>query len=153
MSRSSIILFAALLLIATLAGCQQNAEHLALESTKISENQLHQLLLERQRILEGIAEDAKRWVDAGRMTASEHAALKKAALLAGLDLCETRAERIEIREEVVRLDRQAEAWIERRAASGRAGEGERDQARLTRIESEIGLLRELLNKKGKHDKK
>ena len=79
------------------------------------------------------------------MTASEHAALKKAALLAKLDLCETQAERIKIREEVVKLDRRAEVWIERRAASGRAGDQERAQARLTRIESEIDLIRERLS--------
>ncbi len=145
MSRPSRILLAVLLAALALAGCQRNAKRATPESPQPHKDQLHQLLLERQQLLEGIADNAKEYVDAGRMTASEYAAAKKAALLAGIDLCDTQAERIEIRKEVVGLDREAEAWMERRAASGRAGEGGRDQARLTRIESEIDLLKEQRN--------
>ncbi len=142
MSRHSRVLLTVSLAALALAGCQRNTTRVTLGSNKAHEDQLRQLLRERQRILEGIADNAKRYVDAGRMTASEYAQARKAALLAGLDLCETQAERVAIRREIVASDEQTEAWLERRAASGRAGEGERNQAKLTRIESEIDLLKE-----------
>ena len=153
MSRALRAASLALLTIVALAGCQREAKRPTLESSPAVEEELHRLLQERHQLLEGIAENAQRYVDAGRMTASEHTALKKAALLAKLDLCETRAERIEIREEIVSLDRKAEAWFERRAGSGRVGEGERDRARVRRIESEIELLRERRGQGNEYDER
>ena len=49
--------------------------------------QLRKLLLERKHILDTICYDAKNHVVAGRMSGSEYARIKKAALLAAIDLC------------------------------------------------------------------
>ncbi len=141
MSRHSRVLLTVSLAALALAGCQRNVKRVARESPLPHDDQLHQLLLERQQLLEGIAENAKRFVDAGRMTASEYAQAKKAALRARIDLCETQAERVAIHEQILALDRRAEAWTERRAAAGQTGESDLAQARITRIESEIDLLR------------
>jgi len=142
MSRLSKILLAALLAALALTGCQREAKRTAPESPLPHEDQLHQLLRERYQLLDGIAEDTKTFVETGRTTMSEYAQAKKKALRAKIDLCATQAERIAIREQILALDEQAEAWTKRRAAAGRAGEGDQKGARLRRIESEIELLRE-----------
>ena len=153
MSRTSRTVIGALLTIVALAGCQRQAKHATLESNPAVKNELHRLLRERQQLLEEIAEGTKKFVETGRITMSEYAQAKKAALLAEIDLCETQAARVEIRQQMLALDKQAEAWTKRRAAAGRTGEGDLTEARLARIESEIGLLRERLNERGKHDRK
>jgi hypothetical protein len=109
-----------------------------------TQEQLRQLLLERKRLLEKRVEDMKVFFDAGRVSGSEYVKIKEAALLAGLDLCDTKAERIEIRREIVELYKEAEAWTKRRAENGRAPQSELDEARVARLEAEIQLLKEQL---------
>jgi len=105
---------------------------------------LRKLLLQRKEILDRMAETIRRWVEAGRSEATEYAEARRAALMAGLDLCETRAERIEIRREILQWHVKAEAWAEQRVTSGRATEMDLDKIRVTRLEAEIELLKEQL---------
>jgi hypothetical protein len=105
---------------------------------------LRKLLLQRKEILDRMAESIRRWVEAGRSEAAEYAEARQAALLAGLDLCETRTERIEIRREILQWHVKAEAWAQQRVASGRATEMDLDKIRVTRLEAEIELLKEQL---------
>jgi len=119
-------------------------------STKVSaareatQERLRELLLERRRLLEKRVEDMKVFVDAGRVSGSEYAKAREAALLAGLDLCNTKAERIEIRKEIVEIYKVAEALAKRRADTGRATQSELGEAKFTRLEAEINLLKEEL---------
>jgi hypothetical protein len=108
------------------------------------QKQLRQLLLERKQLLEKRVEDMKVFVDAGRVSGSEYAKAREAALLAGLELCNTKAERIEIRREIVEIYKVAEAWAKRRADTGRATQSELDEAKVACLEAEINLLREKL---------
>lgn len=107
---------------------------------------LHQLLLERKQLLDKRVEDMKVFVDAGRVSGSAYAKVKEAALLAGLDLCNTKAQRIEIRREIVELYKEAEDWAKRRAANGRAPQSELDEAKVACLEAKISLLKEQLDK-------
>lgn len=110
-----------------------------------TQEQLRQLLLERKQLLEKMADNMKQYVEAGRASGSAYAKAKEAAMLAGLDLGNTKAERIEIRRAIVELYKEAEAWTKRRAATGRAPQSEMDEARVARLEAEIDLLKEQLN--------
>jgi hypothetical protein len=109
-----------------------------------TQEQLHQLLLERKQLLEKIVDDMKIYVEAGRVSGSAYAKTKEAALLAGLDLCNTKAERIEIRRDIVELYKEVQDLTKRRTDTGRASQSELDEARLARLEAEINLLKEQL---------
>ena len=108
------------------------------------QNKLHQLLLERKRILDAIAEDAKRSVEAGRLSMAEYMDAKTASLSAGIELCETKDDRVKIYAEIVKVHEESEAWTKRRFEHGQAGQVDLAKAKVARIESEIDLLRERL---------
>ena len=72
-------------------------------ATSVIQERLHQLLLERKSILDGIAEAIERQMKFGRGNLIEYAQARKAALLAGIDLCESKDERISIRKDIVKL--------------------------------------------------
>lgn len=157
MSRSLRVVLIAFVLIAAsavfLMGNQwkitrsaRAGESLASTDIKATQEQLRQLLLERKELLEKRVEDMKVFVDAGRVSGSEYAKAKEAALLAGLDLCDTKAERIEIRREIVEIYKIAEAWAKRRADTGRAPQSELDEAKVACLEAKISLLKEQLDK-------
>jgi len=105
-------------------------------------DQLRKLLLERKQILERIAEDFEVSFRHGTADMSEYGQAKKAALLAGIDLCNTKSERIEIHKEVVKLYRKLEEHDKRRVEAGMLGQ--RGLASVARLEAEIDLLREKL---------
>ncbi len=120
-------------------------ESLTSTDNKAMQERLRELLLERKQLLEKRVEDMKVFVDAGRVSGSEYAKVKEAALLAGLDLCDTKAERIEIRREIVEIYKITEAWAKKRADTGRAPQSELDEAKVARLEAEINLLKEQLH--------
>jgi len=107
-------------------------------------DQLRKLLLERKEILDRIAEDIEVRLKHGAGTISEYEQAKKAALLAGIDLCSTKSERIEIHKEIVKLYRELEAWTMRRHEHGQGGQVDLDMAKAARLESEIDLLKKQL---------
>ncbi|MBN2314480.1 MAG: hypothetical protein JXM79_11160 [Sedimentisphaerales bacterium] len=114
--------------------------------SKVTQEQLRELLLERKRILEKRVENMKVFFNAGRVSGSEYAKAKEAALLAGLDLCHTKAERVTIRREIVGIYQEAEGWTKRRADTGHAPQSELDEARVACLEAEINLIKEQLDK-------
>ena len=105
---------------------------------------LRKLLLERKQILDRIAEDIEVRLKHGAGTISEYGQAKKAALLAGIDLCNTKSERIEIHEEIVKLYKELEEHDKRRAEAGMIGQEGLSMVRVARLEAEIDLLREEL---------
>ena len=109
-----------------------------------TQEQLQRLLLERKSILDGMAENIKRQMAFGRGVLREYSQAKKAALLAGIDLCETKEERIGIRKEIVQLHDAIDRQIQMEATAGQIGQQGLAQARADRLDSEIDLLREQL---------
>jgi len=109
-----------------------------------NQKQLRQLLLERKRILDAIAEDAKRSFEAGRASMLEYTDAKTASLTAGIDLCETKDDRLRIHTEIVKLHRKSEALAKRRFEHGAGGQVDLSKVKVARIDSEIDLLREQL---------
>ncbi len=106
-------------------------------------DQLRKLLLERKEILDRLADDMEVRLKHGRGSITEYGQAKKAALLAGIDLCNSRSERIEIHKKIVKLYVELEKSGKRRAEAG-VGQGGLDLIRVARLEAEIALLREQL---------
>jgi len=148
MSRSLRVVLIAFVFIAAsavfLIGEKRTTLRAAQAAGEATQERLRELLLERKQLLEKRVEDMKVFVDAGRVSGPEYAKAKEAALLAGLDLCDTKAERIEIRKEIVEIYKVAEALAKRRADTGRATQSELGEAKFTRLEAEINLLKEEL---------
>lgn len=108
---------------------------------------LWKLLLERKQVLDRIAENIRMSMSAGRVDVSEYAQARTAALLAGLDLCQTQSERIEIRGEILQWHVKAEAWAQQRMASGRATEVDFERVRVARLNAEIDLVKAQLKER------
>jgi hypothetical protein len=108
------------------------------------ERQLHRLLLERQEILDKMADRAWEFVEEGRVSMVEYTKAKATALRARLDLCETSAERVDVLKQLVKLYTETEAWTEKRAASGRATSVDVDMAKADRLNAQIELVQEEL---------
>lgn len=156
MSKSVKAILAVLLIASVSIVLLQNHSLTALESAMASETppaqidntaaqeQLHQLLLERKSLLESIADTEKLSLEYGRGSVREYCQAKKAALLAGIDLCTTKAERVEILKKIVQLHDNIDRQNEMEAAAGQIGQSGLARARADRLESEIDLLREQL---------
>ena len=86
--------------------------------------------------------DIELQVQAGRATKSDYVRVKKAALLAGIELCNTKSERLEIRREIVNLYIELEELNKRRVEAGLMPDTRK--ARINRLEAEIDLLKEQL---------
>jgi hypothetical protein len=110
----------------------------------VTQERLHQLLLERKQILDGIADNIKKQMKFGRGVLREYSQARKTALLAGIDLCQTKEERISIRREIVRLHDAIGKQIQMEADVGQIGTNGLSKARADRLKSEIELLREQL---------
>ena len=67
------------------------------------QRQLHQLLLERKAIFDSYAAVEKLSLKYGRGSIRDLSRAQQAALLAGIDLCNTKEERIRIRQDILRL--------------------------------------------------
>jgi len=124
------------------------AETLTAPLTQASRNaiqdQIRQLLLDRKRILERHAEEMKKFLEYGRGTLSDYTQARITALLAGIDLCDTKAERIEIHTEVIKFWKEVEKAMERDIASGQRPAIEMNKIRVAILEAEIDLLKEQL---------
>ncbi len=108
---------------------------------------LRKLQLERKQVLDRIAENIRMSMNAGRAEASEYAQARTAALVAGLDLCQTQSERIEVRGEILQWHVKAEAWAQRRMASGRGTEVDVERVRVARLSAEIDLVKAQLKER------
>ncbi len=108
---------------------------------------IRQVLLERKTYLERIAKEKEIALKLGRGTLRDYKQARVAALLAGIDLCDTKAERIEIRRENLKLLTDIEKSMEREYRTGHLPEGALHQHRIARMEAEINLLKEQLEVK------
>lgn len=109
-----------------------------------TQERLDQLLLERKNVLDDIAETLKRQLAFGRGVLREYSQAKETALLAGIDLCQTKEERVAIYKEIVKLHDVIDRQIQMEATAGQIGQQGLAQARADRLASEIDLLREQL---------
>ena len=109
-----------------------------------TEAQLRQLLMERKKILDRIVDTIERRRQSGQWDLREYSHAKKAALFAGIDLCETKEDRIGIRKEIVQLHDAIDRQTQMEFSAGQIGQQELAEARAARLESEIDLLREQL---------
>ena len=99
------------------------------------QRQLHQLLLERKAIFDSYVAIEKLSIKYGRGSVRGLTRAQQAALLAGIDLCNTKEERIKIRQDILRLhDIIDQGKTEAVPANSKA--------RLERLELEIDLLKE-----------
>ena len=114
-------------------------------SSNAIQDQIRQLLLERKRLLERNAEDMKKSVEYGQGSMSDYTQARITALLAGIDLCDTKAERIEIHSEVIKLWKEVEKEMERAFYNGQRPAAGLNKIRVARLEAEIDLLKEQLN--------
>jgi hypothetical protein len=105
---------------------------------------LRQLSLQRKHLLEHLAQMIELNVKAGRATKSEYVQAKRAALLAGIDLCNTGSERVEIYREIVKLYLELEEDEKRKHEAGINDRLKISKLRIVRVEAEIDLLREQL---------
>jgi hypothetical protein len=162
MSRSSKAVFTALAVVVGSAGFLlggdpndsrlakegKQSESSAVQARKKArqeqERQLHKLLLERQQILDKMADHALKFAEEGRVSMVVYTKAKATALRARLDLCETSAERVNVFKQLVKLYMDAEAWTERRATSGRATAVDVDMAKADRLNAQIELTKEEL---------
>ena len=109
------------------------------------QDQMRQLLLERKHLLERNAAEIKNSFQHGRESASDYVRARIAALLAGIDLCNTKAERIEIHNEVVKLWIELERSMEAEYRGGQLSVGGLNHVKIARLEAEMDLLKEQLN--------
>lgn len=105
---------------------------------------IRQVRLERKKSLERIAKEREIALKHGRGTLRDYRQAKVAALLAGIDLCDTKAERIEIRREKLKLMTDIEKTMEMEYQAGQRPEENLHQSRIARMEAEIDLLKEQL---------
>jgi hypothetical protein len=112
--------------------------------SNITQERLQQLLWERKSMLDDVAALIKIQLPFGRGTLREYSQAKQTALLAGIDLCETKEERISIYKEIVQLQDPIDTQVQMEAEAGVIGSQSLAQARLDRLASEIDLLREQL---------
>jgi hypothetical protein len=113
-------------------------------ASNITQERLQQLLLERKNMLDDVAATIKKQLTYGLGGLREYSQAKKTALLAGIDLCETKEERISIYKEIVQLHDAIDSQNQMEATAGKIGQQGLAQARADRLASEIDLLREQL---------
>jgi hypothetical protein len=112
--------------------------------SNITQERLQQLLWERKSMLDDAAALIRVQMQSGRSTRIEYSQAKKTALLAGIDLCETKEERISIYKEIVQFRDSIDTQIQLEFEAGQMSSWGLAQARLARLASEIDLLREQL---------
>ena len=86
----------------------------------------------------------KRSPEHGQGSVSDYTQARITALLAGIDLCDTKADRIEIHSEVIKLWKEIEKQMEREIEKGQCPAVEMNKISVARLEAEIDLLREQL---------
>ena len=110
-----------------------------------TQDHLRQLLLKRKQILEQRVAVMKQRLNYGTGSLSEYSQAKKAALLARIDLCNTKTERINIYKEIVRLNTDLVSQVEKEVEAGQRPQDSLDEIRLAQLDEEINLLREQLS--------
>ena len=109
-----------------------------------TENELHQLLLERKQTLQNIVDTIANQYKQGVTDMEQLRQAKINLLLADLDLAKTPAERIDIRSQIVQLYKEVEDNLTARVAAGRATSLELEKAKVNQLTAQIELVKEQL---------
>ncbi|HVK03425.1 MAG TPA: hypothetical protein VM490_08115 [Armatimonadaceae bacterium] len=107
-----------------------------------AEARLRELLTERRNILREAFEQAGRRYAAGQVGIEERHRAEIAALLAEVDLTRSVAERIAVREAVLKLATEMERLARARFAQGQIRREAMTEATLGRVEAQVALGRE-----------
>ena len=149
--KSRVVLVTCLMTIASIVLIQYGRPILrsatASESPAVSvQDQLHQKLLERKKLLDQVVEEMKVSIKFGRVsiTSPEYRQAEEAALQAGLDLCQSKEERISIFEEVLKSYAAREKLLEMEFEVGQRAPADIREAKVARLGVEIALLKEQL---------
>jgi len=117
----------------------------ASESSAVSaQDQLHQKFVERKKLLDQTVEEIKLSMQFGRGSLVAYRQAKEAALRAGLALCQTKEERINIFDEILTFYTESEKLLEFEIKAGQRGRPDLREAKLARLEVEIERLKEHL---------
>jgi hypothetical protein len=149
--RLRVVLVACLMTIASIVLIQYGRPIVrsatASESPAVSaQDQLHQKLVERKQLLDQVVKELELSVKFGRgsITSLEYRQAEEAALRAGLDLCQSKEERISIFEEVLKSYATREKQLELEFELGYRPPADMREAKLARLGVEIALLKEQL---------
>lgn len=113
-------------------------------SDQSAQDQLRQKMVERKQLLDQVVKEIELSLQFGRgsVNSIEYRQAKEAALRAGLDLCQSKEERISIFEEILKLYDKHDKLLELEFKVGQRGTADMREAKLTRLEVEIELLKE-----------
>jgi len=149
--KSRVVLVACLMAIASIVLIQYGRPILrsatASESPAVStQDQLHQKLVERKKLLDKIVEEMELSIKFGHVSVHslEYRHAKEAALRAGIDLCQSKGERIAIYRETLKLYLEQEKLLELELEIGQLPRSRLREAKVTRLAVEIELLKEQL---------
>jgi hypothetical protein len=149
--RLRVVLVACLMAIASIVLIQYGRPILrsatASESPAVStQDHLHQKLVERKKLLDIIVGEMELTIKSGRgsVHSLEYRHAKEAALCAGIDLCQSKGERIAIYREALRLYLEQEKLLELEFEVGQLPKSRLREAKVTRLAVEVELLREQL---------
>ena len=118
----------------------------AAEATPDSaQDQLHQKLLERKQLLDQEAEEVKRRFDVGSGTSSEYLQAKEAALRAGIDLCQSKVDKINVYKQILEAFTQVDKLTEMETTVGQRSLSDLRKTKVARLNIEIELLKVQLN--------
>ncbi len=146
-----VVLVACLMTIASIVLIQYGRPILgsatASESPAISaKDQLHQKLVERKQLLDQVVKEMELSIKFGRgsVNSLEYRHAKEAALRAGIDLCQSKGERVAIYREALKLYLEHEKTLEQEVKIGKLPKSSLREAKVSRLEVEIEFLREQL---------
>ena len=116
------------------------------ESTTDSlQEQLHQKLMQRKQLLDVEAEEIKKRFEFGSETSKEYLQAKEAALRAGIELCQSKEEQLDIYKQILDLYTQIEQRVEVVKNMGQLSMSDLRKSQVARLEIEIELLKVQLN--------
>ncbi len=97
-----------------------------------TQDQLHKKFVERKQLLDRIVEEAKLSLQFGRgsINSLEYRQATEAALRAGIDLCQSKEERISIFDEILKLYATREKQLELEFKAGKRGTSDMREAKL-----------------------
>ena len=143
----SVVVFAALAI--SLAGMSRPtgiSQVAVAKGQQSGSSELRGLLTERREVLQKLVHRMEVFLESGRIGIDEFMDANVALVRAELDLCGTRAERLEVLKKTVQFLTTCEGMVAKRAAAGRATEIDMGKARAAVLGARIELAREQMTK-------
>jgi len=110
------------------------------------QSQLRQLQIQRREILDKLVHRMEVFLESGRIGIDEFMEANVKLVRAELDLCRTKAERLEVLQKTVKFLTTCEGMAVKRAGAGRATDIDVDKVRAAVLGARIELAREQMDK-------